>query len=301
MSLATDAADLTLVVSRRFAAAPEQVFDAWLDPKAAGAWLFATPGGISQHVEIDARVGGGFAIHEQRGDALAQHFGGYLEIVRPNRIAFTFGAEQRQCSTLVTIDIRPDGAGGSLLTLTQRLDPESAAQSAAFRAGWASVLEGLARAVGEPGNGHTLILQRTFEAPRILVWKAWTEREHMMRWLCPAGFEVLFAEVDLRIGGKWRSGMRSPEGNEYIAGGDYREIDRPSRLIFTHKWESNDLEPRVTTEIAVALNERGGKTQMIFAQSGLGSAESALSHKGGWTGAFDNLARLALALAQVSP
>ncbi len=112
---------------------------------------------------------------------------------------------------------------------------------------------------------------------------------------------MLFAEVDLRTGGKWRSGMRSPEGNEYVAGGEYRDIDRPSRLVLTHTWESNDLEPAAMTEITVTLNERDGKTDMIFVQSGLGSVESTCSHKGGWTGAFDNLARFATALARANP
>lgn len=122
----------------------------------------------------------------------------------------------------------------------------------------------------------------------------------MTRWLCPTGFRVLFAEVDLKTGGKWRSGMLSPERNEYVAGGEYREIKQPSRLVLTHKWERKDLEPRATTEITVTLNERDGKTDMIFVQSGLGSVDSALSHKGGWTGAFDNLALLASAMAQAN-
>lgn len=285
-----ETAGRVLVVSRRFDASPERLFDAWFDPAAVGTWLFATPGGVSKHVEIDARVGGGFAIHEQRGEVLATHFGAYVEITRPSRIVFTFAADRLGPSSLVTVDIRPDGAG-SLLTLTHRLDPEWAALEAGVRAGWSSILEGLARTTGEPGNGHTLILRRTFEAPRILVWKAWTEADHLTRWICPAGFEVLFAEADPRIGGKWRSAMRSPDGDEYIHGGEYLEIERPARLVFTHKWERNDLEPGVTTEITVVLNERDGKTDMIFIQSGLGSAESALSHQHGWTGAFDALAR----------
>ena len=174
MLLEADPLSLPLVVFRRFAASPERVFDAWFDANAVGAWLFATPGGISKHVEIDARVGGGFAIHEQRGEELATHFGSYLEIARPGRIAFTFGTDRKGSSTVVTADIRPDG-GGSLLTLTHRLDPQWAPFDASVRAGWAGILEGLARATGEPGNGHTLILHRTFDAPRILVWKAWTE------------------------------------------------------------------------------------------------------------------------------
>ncbi len=297
MRQATDELAPPLIVSRGFAASRERLFDAWFDPDSLGAWLFATPDGVSKHVEIDARVGGGFAVHEQRGEMLATHFGAYLEIIRPSRIVFTLGTDRQGSSTRVAVDIEPDGAGGTALTLTQERDPEWAALDAGVRAGWMGILEGLARATGEPGNGHTLILQRSFDAPRVLVWKAWTEAEHLMRWICPAGFRVLFAEADLRIGGKWRSGMRSPEGEEYIHAGEYLEIDPPSRLVFTHKWERNDLEPRVTTEITVVLNERDGKTDMIFVQSGLGTRESAASHKHGWTGAFDNLARLASALA----
>ncbi len=124
MRLATEALAAPLTVSRRFAASRERVFDAWFDPDAVGAWLFATPDGVSKRVEIDARVGGGFAIHEQRGDALATHFGAYHEIVRPRRIVFSFRTDPQGISSTVAVDIEPDGAGGSLLTLTHELDPE---------------------------------------------------------------------------------------------------------------------------------------------------------------------------------
>lgn len=286
-----------VAVSRRFAAPPSQLFDAWLDPRTAGAWLFAMPGDVLKHIEIDARAGGTFAIHQQRGQTLAAHFGSYLELVRPGRLVFTFGTGQPSTSALVTVDIQPNGAG-SLLTLTHELDPEWVPLEAGIRAGWASILDGLARATGEAGAFHTLILHRNFDAPRTLVWKAWTEGEHLMRWLCPAGFKVLFAQNDLRVGGKWRSGMRSPEGNEHIHCGEYLEIEKPARLVFTHTWERNDLEPRAITTITVVLNEQDSKTSMIFIQSGLATTESALSHQRGWTGAFDNLARLASELSR---
>lgn len=289
MSLATDRARPALLVSRRFAASPECLFDAWFDPKAVETWLFATPGGVSNHVEIDARVGGRFAIHEQRDEILATHFGVYREIVRPHRIAFTFATDKSGPSTLVTIDIEPDGAG-SLLTLAHQIDPEWAPLDVGVRAGWEGVLEGLARASGEARAGHTLIMRRTFDAPRILVWKAWTQAEHLLRWICPAGFKVLFAENDLRLGGKWRSGMRSPDGEDFIHCGEYLEIEPPSRLVFTHRWERNHIEPPALTKITVVLNERDGKTDMTFVQAGLATEVSALSHKHGWTGAFDQLA-----------
>jgi uncharacterized protein YndB with AHSA1/START domain len=300
MSLITDAPRLKLVVARRFAAAPEPLFDAWFDEKTIGGWLFATPGGVSKHVEIDACVDGGFEIHEQRGETLATHFGAYREIVRPKRIAFTFRTDATGVETPVTVDIHPDGEG-SHLTLTHEIDPEWAAHDVGIRASWAAALEGLARTTGEPGNGHTLILRRTFDAPRVLVWNAWTEAEHLVRWMCPTGFRVLFAEADPQVGGKWRSGMRSPEGEEYIHCGEYLEIERPSRLVFTHTWERNDLEPRAITKITVVLNERDGKTDMTFVHAGLATEESACSHKHGWTGAFDSLAQLASALSSTKP
>jgi uncharacterized protein YndB with AHSA1/START domain len=290
MSLATDLEPSPLIVSRRFAAPPELLFDAWLDPKAIGKWLFATPGGLSQHVDIDPRVGGAFAIHEQRGEILATHFGEYREIVRPKRIVFAFGTD-KAAFCLATVDIKPDG-DGSLLTLTHMPPSETVAFDASVRAGWEGILEGLARTTGEEGKGHTLVMRRSFDAPRILVWKAWTEADHLLRWMCPAEFRVLFAENDLRIGGKWRSGMRSPEGEDFIHCGEYLEIEKPSRLVFTHRWESNRLEPKANTKITVVLNESGGKTQMIFIHAGLATESSACSHQHGWTGAFENLARL---------
>jgi len=291
MGLATDLAPPPLVVSRRFAAPPALLFDAWLDPRAVGKWLFATPGGVSAHVEIDARVGGGFAIHERRGETLATHFGEYREINRPRRIVFALSRSEGGPFSLVTVEIDADGAG-SLLTLTHRLSSEWASLDASMGAGWEAILEGLARATGEEGRGHTLVIHRTFEAPRILVWKAWTESDHLLRWLCPAGFNVLFAENDLRVGGVWRSGMRSPEGEDFIHCGEYLEIEKPSRLVFTHRWERNHIEPPANTKITVILSESGATTQMIFIHAGLATEESACSHRHGWTGAFENLARL---------
>ncbi|OAI22645.1 ATPase [Methylosinus sp. R-45379] len=285
-----------LTITRRFAAPPAVLFDAWLDPKAVESWLFRTPSGQSAHVEIDARIGGGFAIHEQRGESLATHFGEYIEIERPSRLVFTLGLQREGPSTRIEIDIRPDGAG-SLLTLTHHMTTEALAKSFAIRAGWAGILEGLARQTGEADAPHRLILLRTFEAPRALVFKCWTEPQHMMRWLCPATFNVLFVENDLRIGGKWRAGMRSPEGEEFIHHGEYLEIEAPARLVLTHEWERNHLEPKALTTIEVELTEQGGKTEMIFVQSGLATAESAASHQHGWTGAFDYLAELARELA----
>lgn len=138
-----------------------------------------------------------------------------------------------------------------------------------------------------------IVLTRVFDAPRELVFRAWTEGELLMRWLCPKDFTVLFADIDLRPGGSWRSGMRSPDGKEYVMRGAYRVVTPPEMLVFTHSWE-DDTEPGHLpghdTLITVILAETGAKTTMTFHVAGLTSDESRDGQRQGWSEAFENLA-----------
>src|SRR5687768_9701738 len=78
-----------------------------------------------------------------------------------------------------------------------------------------------------------IVITRIFDAPRELVWKAWTEPEHFKRWWGPKEYTCPFCEMDLRVGGKYLNCMRSPEGQEYWSTGVYREIIPMERLVFT--------------------------------------------------------------------
>ena len=129
-------------VTRRIAAPPERVFDAWLDPKGVWHWLFATPDGVTERVEIDPRVGGRFRIDERRGDEIAEHFGEYVEIDRPRRLAFDFGTSFEETPTRVTVTIEADGDGSRV---TLRHDGVWADWEDKTRQGWATILDGLAR------------------------------------------------------------------------------------------------------------------------------------------------------------
>ena len=137
---------IRIEVSRRIAARPDAVFDAWLDPDSVGHWLFSTADGVMERVEIDARVGGRFEIDERRGEALAEHFGEYLEIDRPHRLVFSFAAMRDAGYTRVTVTIVADG-DGSLLTLVHEMDPQWADYEDRTRAGWTKILAALAREV----------------------------------------------------------------------------------------------------------------------------------------------------------
>ena len=132
----------TVSVSRRIAAPPEAVFDAWLDPRGVGAWLFATPGGIMEKVEIEARVGGRFRIDERRGRELAGHHGEYLELDRPHRLVFDFWTSFSAERTRITVEIAPV-EGGSRLTVTH--EGVWADWEEQTRQGWTMIVEGLER------------------------------------------------------------------------------------------------------------------------------------------------------------
>jgi uncharacterized protein YndB with AHSA1/START domain len=126
-------------VTHSFAATPERVFDAWLDPAIARRFLFATPTGEMIRADVDARVGGQFNFVDRRpdmGDVL--HTGEYLEIDRPRRLAFTFGVPQFNPDfTRVVVEIAPTAAGCEV-TLTQSDVPaEWAGRS---KEGWGKIL-----------------------------------------------------------------------------------------------------------------------------------------------------------------
>ena len=137
-------------VTRRFGASPQRVFDAWLDSRTAGKWLFATARGQIVCVEIDARAGGWFYIVERRHSENVEHIGEYLEIVRPHRLVFTLSVEKYSLDferVTVVFDVRGTGCE---LTVTHKTKPELARQ---VSDGWIRMLEGLAAVLGESSRG----------------------------------------------------------------------------------------------------------------------------------------------------
>jgi uncharacterized protein YndB with AHSA1/START domain len=134
----------TVTLERRIAAPPEMVFDAWLDPAGVGTWLFATPAGTIERIEIDPRVGGRFRIDERRDGELAEHHGEYVALDRPHRLAFDFWTSFSEERTRITIGIAPDGEG-SLLTLTHEGVWKNYEDRT--RQGWTMILEGLERSI----------------------------------------------------------------------------------------------------------------------------------------------------------
>ncbi len=136
-------------------------------------------------------------------------------------------------------------------------------------------------------------ITRVFEAPIELVWKAWTTPEMLVHWFGCAAFTTTRADADVRSGGRWRVIMRSPDGIEFPAYGEYIAVQPVQHLSFTHQWEKQVVEvnpPRHRTVVTVELHARGAHTLLEFRQTGLASIASRDSHIGGWCDSMDALA-----------
>ncbi len=151
----------------------------------------------------------------------------------------------------------------------------------------------------DPADGPVLVLTRRFEAPRRLVFDAWTRPEHLQRWQgAPEGFTTTVHDVDLRPGGAYRICMRSPDGVDHWLKGAYREVVAPERLVFTHAWLGADGMPGPETLVTISFTQLGEMTEVTLRQSGFASVASRDGHAVGWG---SMLRRLEGYLAQVSP
>jgi uncharacterized protein YndB with AHSA1/START domain len=114
---------------------------------------------------------------------------------------------------------------------------------------------------GDAGNtaDREIVTTRVFNAPRELVFKAWTEPEHLRRWWGPKGFTTTFHAFDLRPGGAWRFVMHGPDGTDYKNESVFVEIVKPERIVFDHL-----SGPRF--RVTATFEDLGGKTKITFRQ-----------------------------------
>ena len=142
--------------------------------------------------------------------------------------------------------------------------------------------------------GPVLRLERTFDAPREEVFAAWTSPEVLRRWWAAGpGWECTGAEVDLRVGGRYRLGMReSPEQPPYVVGGEYLEVDPPERLVYTWTWEGDPESQQGSRESVVTVRflAAGSGTTVELVHEGFATPEVRDRHAHGWMGVLDSLA-----------
>lgn len=107
---------------------------------------------------------------------------------------------------------------------------------------------------------RTITIKRTFSAPISLVWIAWTQPEHIAHWWSPKGIKTKIVEHDFKVGGKWKFIMPMPNGQEFIAEGEYIEIVEFKKIV-----SSANFKPMTEgVEIESIFKENGNKTDFIF-------------------------------------
>ena len=149
---------------------------------------------------------------------------------------------------------------------------------------------------------NELVITRLFDAPRELVFKAWTEPEHFVQWWGPHGFSTPHCTIDLREGGKLFYCMRSAEYGDLWCGGVFQEIDPPSRLVFVDYFadqQGNPVPPSTygmgegmsnETLVTVLFEEEDGKTRMTLTHAIPSSSPEQAGAIEGWSQSFERLA-----------
>jgi len=159
----------------------------------------------------------------------------------------------------------------------------------------------------EEPSTEEFVITRIFDAPRELVWKAWTERDRLMQWFGPKGFTMSAAKMDFRPGGVFHYCLRSPDGKEMWGKFVYREIVAPERIVLVNSFSDESggltrhpMSPTWPLEMlsTTTFVEQGGKTVLTIRWKPLNPTEEERktfdgAHGGmqqGWTGTFEQLA-----------
>jgi uncharacterized protein YndB with AHSA1/START domain len=147
-----------------------------------------------------------------------------------------------------------------------------------------------------------LIITRNFNAPRALVWKAWTDPEHFMRWWGPKDFTSPVCKIDLRVNGKYLYSMQGPDGQIFWSTGVFLEIIEPEKLVFTDNFADENGNvvsasehglgdyPAVEFIITILLEEENNTTKLTLKHEGLPEGEMTEMTAAGWNESFDKLA-----------
>jgi uncharacterized protein YndB with AHSA1/START domain len=157
-----------------------------------------------------------------------------------------------------------------------------------------------------------MVVTRVFDAPRELVWKAWTEPKYVMQWWGPKGFTAPFCQIDFRVGGKFLCCMRAPDGKEFWNGGEYHEIVLHEKIVYSMHFsdaEGNKVEP---AHYGIKQHEAIDDVHDVITFEDLGNGRTKLTLIGnesmesaknsgeveGWNQILDKVAAIVARLAQ---
>ncbi|GMQ82235.1 MAG: SRPBCC domain-containing protein [Rhodothermia bacterium] len=134
----------------------------------------------------------------------------------------------------------------------------------------------------------SLKLSRIINGSREEVFDAWTNPDKICQWSAPEGISIEQSDVDLREGGEYLLLMNSPENKTHTAFGTYREVKRPSRLVYTWDWKEEDNRMGDTL-VTVEFNEMGETTEVVITHELFPNDEARDGHDMGWASCLNRL------------
>jgi uncharacterized protein YndB with AHSA1/START domain len=267
--------DREIKVVRVFDAPRSLVFEATSQCRHISRW-WGPRGFEVTSCEIDFRPGGAYRFVQRAPDGSIHPFHCvYREITAPERVVFTQVYEPFAEHEVLVTNVLTESAGRTTITQNMLFDSPQARDgmvASGMEKGEAESFDRLdellaALAVESP----QLLLEREFDAPRDLVWKAWTELDRLAQWWGPAGFDLNPASLDLRPGGIFHYSITPPSGQPIWAKFVYREIVPQERLVFVNFFSDekagisrNPWLPTYPLEVLTTLTmtERAGKTML---------------------------------------
>lgn len=313
----TNTADREIVQSRTFDAPRELVWEAWTRPEHVDQWwgprAFTT---TTQPGDMDVRPGGVWTFVMEGMGMTFPNYIHFHEVVRPERLVYDHGTDEASAPAFhVTVTFVEEG-GRTAVTMRSIFPTAEARRKVVEEFG---AIEGgkqtlerlgehLARMGGEAGPEYPpFIVTRTFDAPRDLVFRVWTEAGHLGEWWGPNGFTMLRCTNDPRPGGVMHYGMQAPDGGGVMWGKwVYREIAAPERLAFVVSFSDEaggtvraPFNPEWPLEVlsTFTFEEEGGRTTLTMRGEPINANEAERrafagfhdSMTQGWGGTLDRL------------
>ncbi len=239
--------DKDIVVSRLINAPREMVYKACTVPEQMAQWW--GPFGFTNPVcELDVRVGGKWRIEQKGPDGQLYKFGGvYKEVVKNERIVWTFRYEGFPDSESIGILEFEDKGGKTLITATTRLksvEEKIGMMKYGADMGTRQAFERLENFLsGNSTANREMNITRIINAPRELVFEVFTKPEHIKQWWGPSGFTNTINKMEFKTGGEWDLVMHGPDGKDFPNTHYYEEIIPNEKIVMRH---STDPKFRLT-------------------------------------------------------